>query len=459
MMNVPSNVSHGNAADIAANVRSGKVKAREVAEGALKTIAALDPALNCFTAVLAERAIEEADAVDSMLARGEDPGPLAGVPFAVKNLFDIRGIPTLAGSKLRANLPPPAEDAAAIRSLRKAGAVLVGALNMDEFAYGFTTENSHYGATHNPHDLTRVAGGSSGGSAAAVAAGIVPITLGSDTNGSIRVPSAFCGVFGLKATYGLLSRQGAFPFVDSLDVVGPFARSVGDLRLAFEAMLEHRVASNERPLRIATAGGYFQQETGEDVQVSVRDVADALQVTRVVEIPEAARARAAAYVMTASEGGNLHLEDLRKQPDRFDPLVRNRLIAGALVPAAWVSFAQRFRSWFREQMNQLFREVDIILAPATPCSAIRIGQETICIDGKDVPSRPNIGVFTQPVSLVGLPVLTVPVHLPGRMPLGVQVIAAPFQEAKLFRCARELEERGVVAAPVAQIEVSAGARR
>ena len=186
--------------------------------------------------MLADRALAEAAEVDRKIAWGVDPGPLAGVPFAVKNLFDIKGIPTLAGSIIRAKAPPPEKDATAVESLNAAGAVLLGALNMDEFAYGFTTENSHYGTTRNPHDLTCVAGGSSGGSAAAVAAGMVPLTLGSDTNGSIRVPSSFCGIFGLKPTYGRLSRHGAFLFVSSLDHVGPFARSVEDLASAYDVL-------------------------------------------------------------------------------------------------------------------------------------------------------------------------------------------------------------------------------
>jgi AtzE family amidohydrolase len=444
-----SGIELSSAAATAAAVRARVIKAREVASAALERITALNPALNCYTEVLAERALDEADEIDRMISRGEDPGALAGVPFAVKNLFDVRGIPTLAGSRIRATALPPAHDAAAVTALRKAGAVLTGTLNMDEFAYGFTTENAHYGATHNPHDTTRVAGGSSGGSAAAVAGGLVPLTIGSDTNGSIRVPSAFCGIFGLKPTYGLLPRAGAFLFAGSLDVVGPLARSVEDLELAFHAMLGHVPAGATGELRIAIASGYFRQPTGEDVQSAVTAVAQALGASRLIEIPEAARARAAAYLITASEGGNLHFEDLRRRAAEFDPLVRTRLIAGALMPAVWVSYAQRFRAWFRERMREVFSDVDVILAPATPCEAIRIGQETISIDGKDVPARANIGLFTQPISFVGLPVLTVPVHRPGRLPLGVQLIGAPFQEAKLLRVARELERGGVVSAPLA----------
>lgn len=448
---MPADIGLYRAAETAAAVKARKIHAREVAQAALDRIAALNPSLNCFTAVLADRALAEADEIDRRITRGEDPGPLAGVPFAAKNLFDIRGIPTLAGSIIRANAPPPAEDAAAVAALRKAGAVLTGALNMDEFAYGFVTENAHYGPTHNPHDLNRVAGGSSGGSAAAVAGGIVPLTLGSDTNGSIRVPAAFCGIFGLKPTYGLAPRNGAFLFAGSLDVVGPFARSVEDIELAFHALLGRALEPSTGELRIGVASGFFRQETGEDVQSAVTAVAKALNATRLIDIPEAARARAAAFVITASEGGNLHLNDLRTQAGKFDPQVRTRLIAGALTPAVWVSFAQRFRSWFREEMRKVFQDVDIILAPATPCAAIRIGQQTISIDGKDMPARANIGIFTQPISFVGLPVMTVPVHLPGRLPLGVQLIAAPFQEAKLIRVARALEASGVVSAPVPTI--------
>ncbi len=451
--------------ETSAAVRSGAVTALDVARAALDRIKAAEGDLNCFTAVLAGRALAEAAEVDRKISNGEDPGPLAGVPFAAKNLFDIRGIPTLAGSVIRADAQPPEQDAAAITALNKAGAVLVGALNMDEFAYGFTTENTHYGATHNPHDLTRVAGGSSGGSAAAVAAGMVPLTLGSDTNGSIRVPASFCGIFGLKPTYGRLSRRGAFLFVSSLDHVGPFARSAEDLAAAYDVMqgpdpgdpvCTARPAELCMPylregadgLRIAVAGGFFADPGAAQANEAVGALARALKVDRVIELPEVARARAAAYLITSSEGGLHHLPDLRSQAGRFDSNTRSRFLAGTVVPAAWVSFAQRFRSWYREQMREVFRHVDVILAPATPCPAIRIGQSTIEVNGVEVPSRANIGVFTQPISFVGLPVVTVPIQSPGGLPIGVQIIGAPYQESKLLRVAWALQTAGVVSAPV-----------
>jgi len=219
---------------LAAAVRAGRVSAREVTNAALTRIGAHDPAVNAFTTVLERQARADADGVDAAMAAGHDPGPLAGLPFAVKNLFDIAGVTTLAGSKINAERPPAKRDAAAVAALRRAGGVLVGALNMDEYAYGFTTENSHYGPTRNPHDPTRVAGGSSGGSAAAVGAGLVPLTLGSDTNGSVRVPAALCGAFGLKPTYGRVSRAGTALFAGSFDHVGVIGRSVRDVTAAFD---------------------------------------------------------------------------------------------------------------------------------------------------------------------------------------------------------------------------------
>jgi AtzE family amidohydrolase len=222
--------------DTAEAVRAGRQTAADITRASLDRIRARDSSINAFTAVVADRALAAAARIDDLVRSGSDPGPLAGVPFAVKNLFDIEGITTLAGSRIDAVLPPAVRDATLVARLESAGAVLVGALNMDEYAFGFSTQNEHYGPTRNPHDLSRIAGGSSGGSAAAVAADLVPMSLGSDTNGSIRVPAALCGVFGLKPTYGRLSRAGTRLFAASFDHVGPFARSVGDIAAVYDAL-------------------------------------------------------------------------------------------------------------------------------------------------------------------------------------------------------------------------------
>ena len=441
------------AAEIAADVRSGRVSAATTIAAALERIAQL-PALNAFTDMVADRAMARAKAGPS--------GPLAGVPFAVKNLFDVAGLPTRAGSAINRERPAAAADATLVTRMEAAGAILVGCLNMGEYAYDFTGENLHDGPSRNPHDLTRMTGGSSGGSGGAVAGGLVPIALASDTNGSIRVPASLCGVFGLKPTFGRLSRHGTFPFVASLDHLGPLARSVTDLGLSYDAMqgpdasdpsctsrspepvtasLDDGIAG----LRVAIAGGHFQHGAFPEALAALHAVAAALGTTREVELPGAARARAAAYIITATEGAALHLDRLRTRPGDFDPAVRDRLIAGALVPAALVAQAQKFRRIYRQDVLALFEDCDIILAPATPCSAPMLGQTTFELAGKTVPVRANLGLYTQPISFIGLPVVAVPVPLPG-MPVGVQVIAAPWREDLALRVARSLERDGVCVA-------------
>ncbi|PMB01237.1 Asp-tRNA(Asn)/Glu-tRNA(Gln) amidotransferase GatCAB subunit A [Fischerella thermalis CCMEE 5268] len=458
------NLDSADAVSIAVAVCEGKVKALEVTQAALQRIAARDRELNCFTTVTTDAALADAEKIDHEVKQGNNPGLLAGVPFAVKNLFDVAGITTLAGAKINAENSPATQDATAVARLKQAGGILVGALNMDEYAYGFVTENSHYGATHNPHDLNRVAGGSSGGSAAAVAAGLVPLTLGSDTNGSIRVPAALCGVFGFKPTYGRLSRAGVALFSSSFDHIGPFARSVRDIATVFDVLQgedERDPVCTKRPpvetrhgvslqnidgIRIAIAGDYFCQGASLEALAAVQKVADALHVTEYVSIPEAHRARAAAFVITACEGANLHLEKLRQRPQDFDPATRDRFLAGALVPSHWYMQAQRFRSWFRDRVREVFEKVDIIIAPTTPISAPLIGQQTMILDGEEILVRPHLGLFTQPLSFIGLPVLSVPIQRTDALPLGVQLIAAPYHEALILQVASVLETKGIISA-------------
>jgi AtzE family amidohydrolase len=449
-----------NSADIAKAVGSGKDSASSVTEAALSRIAKLNPTLNAFTTVTAERARAQAKKID---AADKSKLTLAGVPFAVKNLFDIAGVTTVAGSKINRAHPPAKKDSPLITRLEAAGAVLVGALNMGEYAYDFTGENVHDGPSRNPHDITRMSGGSSGGSGTAVGGGLVPLALGSDTNGSIRVPSSLCGIFGLKPTYGRLTRANSFPFVASLDHLGPFARSVRDLALSFDAMQgfdADDAACVDRPvelatpllergldgLRIATAGGYFKKGASPEALSALDSVAKALNARNDIEIPEAARARAAAYIITTTEGAALHLERLRKQGNDFDPAVRDRLIAGAMVPSTLVVKAQNFRRWYRERMLELFKDCDAILAPATPTTAPKLGQVNFVLDGVELPVRANMGVYTQPISFIGLPVVAVPVPLKP-LPIGVQIICAPWREDIALRIAYALEQMGVCVAP------------
>lgn len=460
----------GGTAEIVRGIAAGEFSAREVLQSCIERIDATDARVNAFTGRSYLRAQREAAAVDTMRARGQQLPPLAGLPYAVKNLYDIEGEVTLAGSKINRNNTPAKQDAVLIAQLKAAGAVLVGSLNMDEYAYGFTTENTHYGACHNPHDLARIAGGSSGGSGAAVAAQQVPLALGSDTNGSIRVPASLCGVWGLKPTFGRLSRRGTHPFVQNIDHLGPLADSVEGLALSYDAMqlpdaldpgchatVVQPVAACLRQgvdgLRIGLLDGYFDDNSAAPARAVARQAAAALHAAAGVQWPEPALARAAAFIISASEGGALHLHNLRKHADDFEPLSVDRFISGALQPAAWYVRAQRFRRVYRDKVNALFKDWDILIAPATPVSAPEIGTEWLDINGARLPCRASMGLLTQPVSLAGCPVVCAPLWPEGTagMPIGVQLIAAPWREDLALRAGWALQQAGLASLKAARL--------
>ncbi len=462
MNNIANLVESVDTTALARAIAAGDVSASEVVNASIARIDATDHKINAFTAKHYARARTEAAAVDAMRARGEKLPPLAGVPFAVKNLFDVRGEVTLAGSKINRYNPPAAQDAFLIARMNAAGAVLLGSLNMDEYAYGFTTENTHYGACHNPHDVSRISGGSSGGSAAAVAARQVPITLGSDTNGSIRVPASLCGVWGLKPTFGRLSRRGSYPFVYSIDHLGPLAESVEGLALAYDALqfpdpldpgchalemqpVAQSLAKGVEGLRIGVLDDYFHDNASPAAREVVALAAKTLGASEVVRWPDAELGRAAAFIITASEGGSLHLPDLRRQLEDFEPLSVDRFIAGVLQPVAWYLRAQRFRRVYRDRVNALFKQWDILLAPATPVGAPLIGTEWLDINGKRLPCRPAMGLLTQPISFAGCPVVAAPMWptSTGGLPIAVQIIAAPWREDLALRAGQVLQRASV----------------
>jgi len=446
---------------IAQAIRHRKITATDVITATLAQIEQDNPSRNCFTTITQQAAQKQAQVIDRSIEQGSPLGILTGVPFAVKNLFDIAGMTTLAGAKINEDNPVAQEDATAVARLKQAGGVLVGALNMDEYAYGFVTENSHYGATPNPHDPSRISGGSSGASAAAVAARLVPLALGSDTNGSVRIPAALCGVYGLKPTYGRLSRAGTVLLSNSLDHIGVFARSVRDLATVMDLLqgedIRDPVSTKHPPepclpqlnlgirdVRIAVADGYFAQGADPEALAVVEEMARILGTNQRVTLPESERAKAAAYLITATEGASQHLSALKSRPHDFDPATRDRFFAGSLIPSQWYHQAQRFRSWYRDQLREVFQKCDIILAPTTPCVAPKLGQKTVEIAGQPMEVRPHLGRFTQPISFVGLPVLSVPIYQSGNLPLGVQIITSPYNEALLLRLAKVLEQEGMI---------------
>ena len=446
------------ALSIAAAVRKREVSAVEIVEDALDAIDKLDTSLNAFTNVVVERARREATQLDRDIADGRDARPLAGVPFAVKNLFDVEGLRTLAGAKINKDNPAASADAAVVQSLSKAGAILVGTLNMDEYAYGYTTENTHFGPTRNPYDLERSAGGSSGGSSAAVASGMVPVSLGTDTGGSVRVPASFCGLFGVKPTFGRVSRCGTVLFAPSVDHVGAMARTTADLAAIYDAIegpdssdefCSTRDAASVSPvldqgvggLRIAIADGYFLEHIESETRDVVMSIAEALGVRDRVTLPHVDAGRSCATIITAVEGANQHLATLRGRPQDFDPMTRDRFLAGALLPGSLYQRAQASRRFYRDAVKDIFQRADILIAPCTPAAAPLVGQDLVEIGGNTFPSRGHIGRCVIPFSIIGLPVICVPAYVPG-LPRGVQLVAAPYMERHIFRVAAHLERIG-----------------
>lgn len=433
---------------------AGERRATKSVEASLSRLEALNPEINAFTAVTSTRAQRQATAFDD----AQDAElPLLGMTFGAKNLFDIEGEVTAAGSVINLDRPPARRDATAVRLLTKAGAVLVGMTNMDEYAYGFTTENHHYGAVRNPNDPARTSGGSSGGSAAAVAAGIVPVALGTDTNGSIRVPAACCGVFGLKPTFGRVSTEGAFPFIDSLDHVGPFAANTADLATVSAVLLRSepslieaarmrfsRTGRIDGGLRIGLLSGYFDDFMDEHVRRVVRDFVSGFEHAIHVQLPCVEEIRAAVFILTAREGGDRHRPMLRARYDDFDPKVRDRLAAGLLVSDEGLAKARQVLDWARSKGAGLFAEADILVAPAIPCLPPLLGQDMISLAGQEMPMRSSLGLFTQVLTPMGMPIVSAPLAGASDLPVGVQILAPYGRDETLLGFVAHLEALGLV---------------
>ena len=440
------------ALSLATDVRSGTIKATEVIDAHLAAIAALDGELNAFVHVLDGAAREAAVAVDRRVEAGEDPGPLAGVPVAVKDNLCLRGAPTTCGSRILEGWSPP-YSATVLERLVDAGAILVGKTNMDEFAMGSSTETSVYGPTRNPHDLSRVPGGSSGGSAAAVAAGLAPLALGSDTGGSIRQPAAFCGVVGVKPTYGTVSRFGLVAFASSLDQIGPFARNVADAALLFDVIAGHDPldsTSLDRPLvqvGPCLADGVAGMRVG--VLAELVDGVDADVAARVHEAAEALAA-AGAIVEELSvpevryglrvEASDVAAMNSATRAAGFGPEVKRRIMLGTYALSAgyyeaYYGQAMKVRTVIVDAFAAAYRGVDVLLGATTPTTAFPIGAKT-----GDPLSMYLSDVCTIPTNLAGHAAMSVPFGTgAGGLPVGVQVLAPALGELQMFRVASVLE--------------------
>ena len=463
---------------LAEAVRSGARSARSVLDEHMDAIAAREPEIHAFNVVLADEARAAADEVDRRVAAGEDPGPLAGVPVAVKDNMCTRGIPTTCSSRILEGWIPP-YDATVVERLAAAGAVMVGKTNLDEFAMGSSTENSAFGATHNPLDTTKVPGGSSGGSAAAVAAGFVPLSLGSDTGGSIRQPAAFCGVVGMKPTYGRCSRWGIVAFASSLDQAGPVTRTVRDAAIMLGAMagfdprdstsadlpvpdFEAAVGGDVRGLRIGIPAEYRVEGMDAEIDKTWRQGIAWLKSAGAeivdISLPRTQSALPAYHLIAPAEassnlarydGMRYGLRVAGATPDEmyrntrgegFGTEVRRRILVGtyALSAGYYDAFylkAQKVRMLVAQDFAAAFETVDAILTPTAPSAAFAIG------DKVDDPIAMYLNdVFTVPGSLAGLPVISVPVGLTdGGLPLGLQLAGRAFDEETVFRVAGVLE--------------------
>jgi aspartyl-tRNA(Asn)/glutamyl-tRNA(Gln) amidotransferase subunit A len=467
--------------DIATRVQRGELTAEQATSDALARIAAENAELGAFLQVAREEALERARAIDAKRARGESLGPMAGVPIAIKDAICTRGIVSTAGSKILEGYVPP-YDAAVIERLHAAGAVVVGKTNMDEFAMGSSNENSAYGPVKNPWDLARTPGGSSGGSAAAVAARLTPCALGSDTGGSIRQPASYTGTVGIKPTYGRVSRYGLIAFASSLDQIGPFATDVrGAARVlsviaghdgrdstslaapvdALEAACDRGVAS----LRVGVPDEYFAEGLDPEVAASVRAAIDALRDAgcsiNPVKLPHTRFAVATYYVLaTAEASSNLARFDgvrygLRADPKHelramygatrdagFGVEVKRRILLGTFVLSAgyydaYYAKAQKVRTLVRRDFEEAFRSVDVICSPTSPTAAFRLGEKS------GDPLAMYLGdVYTLPASLAGVPAMSVPcAPTKAGLPVGLQIVARPLEEATMLAVAAAWEAR------------------
>ena len=460
------------ASEIRRKVVAREVSAEEVARVHLARLKAVEPKVDAYLLVLEDRALEKARAVDRALAEGRPAPGLAGVPVAVKDVLDIEGLPTTCGSRILEGYRPPFTATAVVR-LEAAGAVVLGKTNMDEFAMGSSTENSAYKKTKNPWDLTRVPGGSSGGSAAAVAARTAPLALGTDTGGSIRQPAALCGVVGLKPTYGRVSRYGLVAFASSLDQIGPFARTVEDVALAASVLCGHdpldstsaslsvpdftaALAGGGRGARIGVPWGFLKEGVDEGQMARFREALSVLEKAgaRLVEVqlPHLPHAIATYYIVaTAEASSNLARYDgvrygLRaKDPadlgrlygetrDRgFGPEVKRRIILGTFVLSsgyydAYYLRAQKVRTLIRRDFERALEACDVVATPTSPVPAFRFGEKA------DDPLQMYLAdIFTVPANLAGIPGLAIPCGFAAGLPAGLQLLARPFDEETLLR--------------------------
>lgn len=444
--------------EAAAALRRRETSSVELTAAALRSIERLNPSTNAMQSVLVDAARGRAKQADEELARGEGRGPLHGIPIAVKDLFYTKGVRTTGGSNLFAEHVPD-HDATVVEWLRTGGAVLAGKTGMHELAYGITSSNPHYGAIRNPWDRDRIPGGSSGGSGAAVAGGMVFMAMGSDTGGSIRIPASYCGVVGLKPTYGRVSRYGAMPLGFSLDHMGPLTRSVRDAGAVLNIIagydprdetssrraVENYVPDIEpsiRGMRIGMPENFYFERLDCDVDAAVRAAFQtaAGHGAEIVplRVPDIAAINTVARVILLAEA-SAQFEPYMEQRDRFGPDVLALLDQGRLLSATDYINAQRLRHNMQREFAGVWSRVDCLFTPATPITAPRIGETTVTCGGQDEDVRLATTRLVRAINALGLPAISIPCGTDRRgLPIGLQIVGPPFAEALILRAAQAI---------------------
>jgi aspartyl-tRNA(Asn)/glutamyl-tRNA(Gln) amidotransferase subunit A len=450
-----------NILEAAAALRAGKMTSVALTESALERIAEVNPKINAIQTVLESSARARASLADSELGHGRDLGPLHGIPIALKDLFVTKGVRTTGGSKLFENWIPDYNDAV-VEKLEAAGAVVVGKAGMHELAYGITSNNPHFGAVRNPCNPDCIPGGSSGGSAAAVATGMAFMAMGSDTGGSIRIPASYCGVTGIKPTFGRVSKYRVLPLGFTLDHMGPLARSVRDCAVVLEAIAGHDPrdeTSARRPvpkyvpeagcsiqgLRVGLPENFYLERLDADVEKSVRAafrLAESLGAAIVpVRVPDIVALNAVARVILLAEASSVLGRYTETHRDQIGPDVLSLLDQGRMVPATDYIDAQRLRRGMMREFNTIWKQVDCLFTPTAPITAPRIGAPTVEIRGETEDARLASTRFMRGINALGLPALSIPCGYDGKgMPIGLQIIGKPFDEATVLRAGAAMED-------------------
>ena len=457
----PDELTYLSISEAAERIARKELSPVELVQAHLERIRATDDKLNSFITLLADEAMESAREAEQAIQSGNHRGPLHGIPIGLKDLYYTKGIPTTIGSKIKRDFVPD-YDAAVVERFRDFGAVLMGKLQMHEFALGATSENPHDGPAHNPWNVERVTGGSSGGSGASVDSGQCMGALGSDTGGSVRIPAGACGIVGLKPTFGVVSRYGVYPLSYSLDTVGPMTRTVRDNALVMNVIAGHdprdpssvQRASEDytrylgedlEGVRIGIPQDYFYDAIDKEVVDAVYAAAEVLRelgaVVAEISLPVLEHSIPISGTILLAEAAEIHMESLKTRPDDFDPDVRARLEMGALTPAIDYIKAQRARTAFNLEVGETMKEFDALLAPTLPVGSPKISEPTVRVAGKEIPKLALMPSLTRPFNITGQPTISVPCGFTSDgMPIGMQLAGRNYEDAFVLKVAHAYEQ-------------------